>query len=36
MTWDKLKVVDPETPTGSTGAIYPQTMGVSLGFNFTF
>ncbi|MBP3343862.1 MAG: TonB-dependent receptor [Bacteroidales bacterium] len=36
MTWDKLKVVDPETPTGSTGAVYPQTMGVSLGFNFTF
>lgn len=36
LTFDKLKVVDPETPTGSTGGIYPQTRGYSLGFNFTF
>lgn len=35
-TWDKLKTVDPETPTGSTGAIYPQTRGGSLGVNLTF
>jgi len=35
-TWDKLKVVDPETPTGSTGAIYPQTKGYSFGVNMQF
>ena len=35
-TWDKLKVVDPETPTGSTGGIYPQTKGYSLGVNMQF
>ena len=35
-TWDKLHVVDPETPTGSTGAIYPQTRGFSLGLNMQF
>ncbi len=35
-TWDKLKVVDPETPTGSTGGIYPQTKGYSLGVNLQF
>lgn len=35
-TWDKLKVVDPETPTGSTGAIYPQTRGYSVGASFIF
>ena len=35
-TWDKLKVVDPETPTGSTGAVYPQTMGMSFGVNLKF
>ncbi len=35
-TWDKLKVVDPETPTGSTGAIYPQTRGYSVGVNMVF
>ena len=35
-TWDRLKVVDPETPTGSTGAIYPQTKGYSVGVNMTF
>jgi len=36
VTWDKLKVVDPETPTGSTGAVYPQTMGISFGVNLKF
>ena len=36
LTWDKIGVVDPETPTGSTGAVYPQTMGMSFGANFTF
>jgi len=36
ITWDRLSVVDPETPTGSKGAIYPQTKGYSLGLNFTF
>lgn len=36
LTWDKLKVVDPETPTGSTGSIYPQTRGYSFGVNLTF
>ncbi len=35
-TWDKLKVVDPETPTGSTGGIYPQTRGYSFGVNLQF
>ena len=35
-TWDKLKVVDPETPTGSTGAIYPQTKSYTFGINLTF
>jgi len=35
-TWDKLQVVDPETPTGSTGAIYPQTKGYSFGVNMQF
>lgn len=35
-TWDTLHVVDPETPTGSTGAIYPQTRGISLGLNMQF
>ena len=35
-TWDRLKVVDPETPTGSTGGIYPQTKGYSLGVNLQF
>jgi len=35
-TWDKLKVVDPETPSGSTGAVYPQTRGYSLGANLVF
>ena len=35
-TWDKIGVVDPETPTGSTGAVYPQTMGISFGANLTF
>ena len=36
MTWDKIGVVDPETPTGSTGAVYPQTMGVSFGASLSF
>lgn len=35
-TWDKLKVVDPETPTGSTGAVYPQTRGYSAGISMSF
>lgn len=36
ITWDKLKVVDPETPTGSTEGVYPQARNFSLGFNFNF
>jgi hypothetical protein len=36
MTWDKIGVVDPETPTGSTGAVYPQTMGLSFGASLSF
>lgn len=35
-TWDKLQVVDPETPTGSTGGVYPQTKGYSFGVNMSF
>ena len=35
-TWDKIGVVDPETPTGSTGAVYPQTMGLSFGASLSF
>ena len=36
LTWDRLKVVDPETPTGSTGGLYPQTRGYSAGVSMTF
>jgi len=36
ITWDKIGVVDPETPTGSTGAVYPQTKGYTFGINLVF
>lgn len=36
MTWDKLKVVDPETPNNSIAGIYPQARTFSLGFNCNF
>lgn len=35
-TWDNLKVVDPETPSGSTGDVYPQSRNYSLGVNINF
>lgn len=36
ITWDNLKVVDPETPTGSASGVYPQARNFSLGLNITF
>lgn len=35
-TWDNLKVVDPETPTGASGSIYPQSRNYSMGVNVQF
>lgn len=35
-TWDKLKVVDPETPNDSWGNMYPQSKNFSLGVNINF
>lgn len=36
ITWDKLKVVDPETPTNSGSGVYPQARNFSLGLNLNF
>lgn len=35
-TWDKLKVVDPETPNNSSESVYPQARNFSLGLNLNF
>lgn len=35
VTWDKLGIVDPESPSGR-GENYPQQIVYSLGFNFNF
>jgi TonB-linked SusC/RagA family outer membrane protein len=36
ITWDNLKVVDPETATGSTSGIYPQSKNYSFGITINF
>lgn len=36
VTWDKLKVADPEIPTGSANGVYPQSRTFSLGLNLNF
>lgn len=36
ITWDKLKVADPEIPTGSINGVYPQSRTFSLGLNLNF
>lgn len=36
ITWDDLKVVDPETPTGTANSVYPQARTFSLGVNLNF
>jgi TonB-linked SusC/RagA family outer membrane protein len=36
ITWDKLKVLDPETASGSTDRVYPQSRNFSAGINLNF
>jgi TonB-linked SusC/RagA family outer membrane protein len=36
ITWDKLKVLDPETSSGTTESVYPQAKTYSVGLNLNF
>ncbi len=36
ITWDKLKVVDPETAANAYESVYPQARNFSLGLNLNF
>ncbi len=35
-TWDRFKILDPETSSGTTSEWYPQSKNYSLGFNLNF
>ena len=35
LTWDKFKLMDPETTNGA-GSYYPQTRVINIGMNLTF
>ncbi len=36
LTWDNLKVVDPETPSEASSRLYPQARNYSVGVNIQF
>jgi hypothetical protein len=36
ITWDKLKVLDPETASGTATSVYPQSKNYSFGVNINF
>lgn len=36
LTWDKLKVIDPEAQPANRGNFYPQQRIYNLGVNVTF
>lgn len=36
ITWDKLKVLDPETSSGTTESVYPQAKTYSFGLSLNF